>query len=278
MNQLQHFPGVHALLEVMRRLRDPEHGCSWDLQQSMQSLIPYTLEEAYEVAAAITSGDMTAVQDELGDLLFQVVFYAHLAAEQQVFDFDAVAAQAADKLVRRHPHVFGGDDAQPRLTPAQVKQQWEQLKQQERQQQQASSVFAGMADNLPSVLQALKIQKRVASVGFDWPDVAPVLAKIREELAELEAELAAPDHQDRIEAELGDVLFAVVNLARHLQVNPEQALRRTNLTFQQRFQAIEQRLAARGQQPQQLSLELLEQEWQAVKQDARSGGEIPLSE
>lgn len=271
------FPGVAALVEVMRRLRDPHGGCSWDQQQTLTSLIPYTLEEAYEVAAALTSGQFDAIKDELGDLLFQVVFYTQLTSEQGQFDFDQVAAQCADKLIRRHPHVFANHGEQ--LDAAAVKAQWEQIKQQERQQQQAnSSVFAGMADNLPSILQAVKIQKRAASVGFDWHDMQPVIAKIREELDELEAELPQPDNHDRIEAELGDLLFAVVNLARHAQVNPEQALRRTNHTFQQRFMAIEQNLAERGLSAEQLSLEQLEQEWQAVKKSARRNGEIKLSE
>ena len=271
------FPGVAALIEVMRRLRDPHGGCSWDQQQTLTSLIPYTLEEAYEVAAALTSGDFTAIKDELGDLLFQVVFYTQLTSEQNQFDFDQVAAQCAEKLIRRHPHVF--DNQGEQLDPAAVKAQWEQIKQQERQQQStSSSVFAGMADNLPSILQALKIQQRAASVGFDWHELQPVIAKIREELHELEAELPHANNADRIEAELGDLLFAVVNLARHSQVNPEQALRRTNQTFQQRFMAIEANLAARGLQPAQLSLEQLEQEWQAVKKSAAHSSEIKLSE
>ncbi len=271
------FAGVAALLEVMRRLRDPNGGCSWDQQQTLTSLIPYTLEEAYEVAAALTSGNLDDIKDELGDLLFQVVFYSQLTREQGHFDFDQVAGHCAEKLIRRHPHVFANQGEQ--LDPAAVKAQWEQIKQQERQQQQAnSSVFAGMADNLPSILQALKIQKRAASVGFDWHQLAPVVAKIREELEELEVELAQQNNQQRIEAELGDLLFAVVNLARHAQVNPEQALRRTNHTFQQRFMAIEANLAARGMQPQQLSLAELELEWQRVKKTAAQSGEIKLSE
>lgn len=273
----QQFPGVAALLEVMRRLRDPDGGCSWDQQQTLTSLIPYTLEEAYEVAAALTSGNMAAIKDELGDLLFQVVFYSQLTQEQGEFDFDQVAAQCADKLIRRHPHVFANSGEQ--LDPAAVKAQWEQIKQQERQHQQPNnSVFAGMADNLPSILQALKIQKRAASVGFDWHELAPVIGKIREELDELEAELPLANNSDRIEAELGDLLFAVVNLARHAQVNPEQALRRTNHTFQQRFEAIEANLTKRGLQAQQLTLEQLEHEWQAVKKSAALNGEIKLSE
>ncbi|WP_127348173.1 nucleoside triphosphate pyrophosphohydrolase [Pseudidiomarina mangrovi] len=273
----QQFPGVAALLEVMRRLRDPDGGCSWDQQQTLTSLIPYTLEEAYEVAAALTSGNMAAIKDELGDLLFQVVFYSQLTQEQGEFDFDQVAAQCADKLIRRHPHVFANGGEQ--LDPAAVKAQWEQIKQQERQHQQPNnSVFAGMADNLPSILQALKIQKRAASVGFDWHELAPVIGKIREELDELEAELPLANNSDRIEAELGDLLFAVVNLARHAQVNPEQALRRTNHTFQQRFEAIEANLTKRGLQAQQLTLEQLEHEWQAVKKSAALNGEIKLSE
>ncbi|MDN7126619.1 nucleoside triphosphate pyrophosphohydrolase [Pseudidiomarina sp. 1APP75-27a] len=253
----------------MRRLRDPETGCPWDLKQSLSSLIPYTIEEAYEVAAAITEGDDDAIKDELGDLLFQVVFYTQLTQEQGKFSFDEVAQQTADKLIRRHPHVFGETQAQ---SDAEIKAQWEQIKQQERADQGAdASVFAGIPDNLPSILLAQKLQKRAANVGFDWPSVTPVLDKIQEEIAEVEAELnAAQLDQQALADEIGDVLFAVVNLARHAQVNPEHALRRTNLKFKQRFQAIERRLAEQGRSAEQLSLAELEDEWQQVKRRLQS--------
>ncbi|WP_258806942.1 nucleoside triphosphate pyrophosphohydrolase [Pseudidiomarina sp. CB1] len=261
------FPGVAALLEVMRQLRDPEHGCPWDLKQTLTSLIPYTIEEAYEVAAALTEGNLAAIKDELGDLLFQVVFYTQLTSEAGQFSFDEVAAQTADKLIRRHPHVFGDENAQ---TDAEIKAQWEAIKQQERVEKgEVESVFQGIPDNLPAILQAQKLQKRAANVGFDWPNIAPVVAKIQEEIAEVEAELDA-EHIDQqaLEDEIGDVLFAVVNLARHAQVNPEHALRRTNLKFKRRFQAIEQRLAEAGKTAEDMNLEELEECWQQVKRDS----------
>lgn len=258
------YPGIDALLQVMRRLRDPNGGCPWDLQQTLTSLIPYTIEEAYEVAAAITEGDLAEIKDELGDLLFQVVFYSQLTAEQGDFTFDEVAAQTADKLIRRHPHVFGDSDTQ---TDAEIKAQWERIKQQERNEKgQTETVFDGIPANLPAILTAQKLQKRAATVGFDWPDIEPVAAKVREELAETLAELEAESvDQDAVEAEIGDLLFAVVNLARHAQVNPEQALRRTNSKFKRRFQHIEDRLREQGKQPEQLTLDELENYWQAAK-------------
>ncbi|KFZ31742.1 nucleoside triphosphate hydrolase [Pseudidiomarina salinarum] len=258
------YPGVDELLQVMRRLRDPAGGCPWDLQQTLTSLIPYTIEEAYEVAAAITEGDLGEIKDELGDLLFQVVFYTQLTAEQGDFTFDEVAAQTAEKLIRRHPHVFGDSTTQ---SDAEIKAQWERIKQQERSEKgQAATVFAGIPANLPAILTAQKLQKRAATVGFDWPQVAPVADKVREELAEVMAELErdVTDH-DAVEAEIGDLLFAVVNLARHVQVNPEQALRRTNTKFKRRFQHIEARLREQGLQPDELTLAELEAYWQAAK-------------
>ncbi len=260
------FPGVAALLEVMRCLRDPETGCPWDLKQTLTSLIPYTIEEAYEVAAALTEGDMSAIKDELGDLLFQVVFYTQLTSEEGLFSFDQVAAQTADKLIRRHPHVFGDNTAQ---TDAEIKAQWEAIKQQERLEKgETHSVFQGVPDNLPAILQAQKLQKRAANVGFDWATIGPVLDKIQEEISEVKAELAAETiDQQALESEIGDVLFAVVNLARHAQVNPEHALRRTNLKFKQRFQAIEKRLAEAGKSAEELDLDELEAYWQEVKRD-----------
>lgn len=270
------FPGVAALLEVMEQLRHPEFGCPWDLEQTLTSLIPYTIEETYEVAQALTDGHYPDIKDELGDLLFQVVFYTQLTHESGHFSFDDVARQTASKLIRRHPHVFHADGtplgaADERPSQAQIKARWEAIKQEERAEKQheqplESTVFANIPDQLPSILRALKLQKRAASVGFDWATTEPVIAKIREELAEVEVEIAKADQQ-ALEGEIGDLLFAVINLARHVQVNPDHALRRTNQKFQQRFQAIENNLAAQGRSPSELSLAELETYWQNVKQD-----------
>ncbi len=261
--QAKTMPGIQALVAVMEALRDPEQGCPWDLKQSMQSLIPYTIEEAYEVAAAITAGDSDEIKDELGDLLFQVVFYAQLGQEQDLFNLDDIAAHTAAKLTRRHPHVFGDQQAS---TDAEIKAQWEQIKAEERAEKGAvNSVFDGIPSNLPSILLASKLQKRAANVGFDWTETAPVIDKIKEELAEVEAELVNGD-QDALASEIGDLLFSVVNLARHVQVNPEHALRLTNHKFMQRFRHIEAHLAAASQRPEELTLDELEALWQAAKQ------------
>jgi len=258
---MSEFIGIAALTEVMRRLRDPEGGCPWDLKQSFESLLPYTIEETYEVVDAIQSGDMAAIKDELGDLLFQVVFYAQLAQEQGDFSFDDIAAHTADKLIRRHPHVFGNDNER-NLSDAAIKAQWEHIKQQERTEKNSrASVFDDIPSQLPSILKAAKLQKRAASVGFDWQDAEPVYAKVEEEIGEVK-DATEPEH---IEEEIGDLLFAVVNLARHKQVNPEAALQRANEKFKRRFQAIEQRLSEQGKHPQDCNLEQLEGYWQAVK-------------
>lgn len=274
------LPGMTELLRVMTALRDPDYGCPWDLKQTNTSLIPYTIEEVYEVAEAIEQGEPLALRDELGDLLFQVVFYSQLAVEQQQFSFDEVAAQMAAKLIRRHPHVFH-DDGTPlnvsgqAKTDAEIKEKWEQIKQQERLEKAArqtsagtattpATVFADIPRQLPAILAAQKLQKRAASVGFDWDTIAPVCAKVEEELAEVKVEIEANDHA-ALTDEIGDLLFAVVNLARHCQVNPETALQQTNAKFKRRFQAIEQNLAARGLTAEQLELDELEEEWQQVK-------------
>lgn len=263
--------GVRALLEVMERLRDPDTGCPWDQKQTMQSLLPYTQEEVYEVMAAIEQGNMDEIADELGDLLFQVVFYAKLGAEQAAFDFDSIAAGTAAKLIRRHPHVYA-EDGRPlgkndkRPSDAEIKARWEQIKQQERlaKAPEESTVFRDIPHNLPAILMANKLQKRAASVGFDWTEKAPVLDKIEEELDEVRVELER-GNQEAIAAEIGDLLFAVVNLARHCQVNPEAALQQTNRKFKQRFQAIEANLAAQGLTPAEQSLAELEALWGKVK-------------
>ncbi|RUO22684.1 nucleoside triphosphate pyrophosphohydrolase [Aliidiomarina iranensis] len=239
------LPNMNRLLDIMAALRNPEGGCPWDLKQTMESLIPYTIEEAYEVAAAITEGNIENIRDELGDLIFQVVFYAQLAKEQGEFDFDGIAEAIADKLVRRHPHVFADGEV---ADAEDVKRQWELIKKQERADKATDrSVFADIPSNLPAILQALKIQKRCAAVGFDWDEPEQVLAKISEETQEVAEELSASErHQEKVEEEIGDLLFATVNLARHCKVNPETALRRANVKFMQRFREVE-RLAEEQQ-------------------------------
>lgn len=242
--------GIDDLLLLMRRLRDPQTGCPWDLEQSIASLVPHTLEEAYEVADAAAQGDLGQLRGELGDLLFQVVFYAQLASEQGSFDWSAVVDGIVSKLLRRHPHVFPdgqlhGNPASPGLQSAQVAERWEQIKAEERAGQAQAPEQLSLLDDVPLALPALsraqKLQKRAASAGFDWPELAPVLDKLDEELAELREALAA-NQPERMAAELGDLLFTVVNLARHLQVNAEAALRGCNQRFEQRFRYIESRL------------------------------------
>jgi len=256
------------LLAVMAALRTPVTGCPWDLQQSFRTIAPYTIEEAYEVADAIVRGDLDDLRDELGDLLLQVVFHARMAQEQGAFDFGDVVQALTEKLVRRHPHVFG--DARG-LTPKAVEGLWERIKAQERAQKSpgrgregAVGALAGVPVGLPALTRALKLQAKAGKVGFDWNDPLAVLAKIREEADEIEAELAAGSRA-AAGAELGDLLFAVVNLARHLDVDPEATLRATNRKFEQRFAAIERSLAARGKTPQGATLEEMEALWNAAK-------------
>lgn len=236
------------LLYLMARLRDPENGCPWDLQQDFASIVPHTLEEAYEVADAIEREDFAHLPSELGDLLFQVVYYSQLGQELQLFDFATVVHSITEKLVRRHPHVFA--DGQLYTTTQavavnsdQVKERWEEIKQQERAEQAGSEQRVGiLADiplSMPALSRALKIQKRASSVGFDWSSLPPVLAKVDEELQEVRDALASGD-QAAISEELGDLLFATVNVARHLKVNPETALRAANIKFSERLQAVEQ--------------------------------------
>lgn len=262
------LPQVNRLLDIMAALRNPDGGCPWDLKQTMESLIPYTIEEAYEVAAAITDGDMHDIRDELGDLMFQVVFYAQLAKEQGDFDFDGIAEAVADKLVRRHPHVF----ADGSVTDSEdVKRQWEQIKKQERANKATdSSVFADVPTNLPAILQAMKIQKRCAAVGFDWHEAQQVLAKVTEETQEVADELTASERdQAKVQEEIGDLLFATVNLARHCKVNPETALRQANVKFMQRFREVERLAGERALALDSAGLERLEALWQEAKQILR---------
>ncbi len=264
-------PPIARLLAVMARLRDPDGGCPWDLEQSFETIAPYTIEEAYEVAEAITVGDRDALKDELGDLLLQVAYHARMAQEEGSFDFDDVATAIAEKMIRRHPHVFA--DASVADAAAQTGA-WESQKAEERARKAATegrtaSVLEGVSAALPALMRAVKLQRRAARVGFDWPDTGPVLAKIEEEIGELRAEITTGD-QDRLEDEMGDVLFAVVNLARHLGVDPETALRRCNAKFERRFRGVEDRLAERGQAPDTVSLDEMEALWVDIKLDEKS--------
>lgn len=253
---------MQELLAIMARLRDPEQGCPWDRRQDFASIVPHTLEEAYELAEAIEHNSGEAIRDELGDLLFQVVFYAQLGREAGWFDFEAVAAGICEKLRRRHPHVFGDVDV---ADEAKVHAQWEQIKAGERAGEGKAGTLAGVAANLPALTRARKLQKRAAGVGFDWADTAPVIDKIREELDEFGEELALSDNRDRLEEELGDFLFAGVNLARHAGIDPERALRRANRKFETRFAYIEARMAERGSTPADASLEEMDALWEEAK-------------
>jgi ATP diphosphatase len=258
---------IERLLEVMARLRDPERGCPWDREQDFATIAPYTIEEAYEVADAIARGDMADLEDELGDLLLQVVYHAQMAREAGRFDFETVARRIAAKMIRRHPHVFG--DAKVADSSAQTRA-WEESKALERRDRARASgeppgVLAGVPLALPALARAQKLQQRAARVGFDWPDSAGVLAKIEEELAEIRAELAIDGARQRLADEVGDLLFAVVNLARHLEVDAEAALRQASAKFERRFQAIEQAVRATGRKLEDASLDELEALWQHAK-------------
>ena len=254
---------ISRLIEIMKQLRDPEQGCPWDREQTIPSILPYTLEEVYELADAIERDDFPAIRDELGDLLFHLVFYARMAEESGRFDFDAVATGIVAKLERRHPHVFG--DARVDSAAAQSVA-WEKLKAEERRAGGAELRFLeGISAAMPAMLRAHKLQKRAATVGFDWSEPGPVLAKVEEELGEIKAAMAARAPAPVIAGEVGDLLFAVINCARHLGVDPELALRSTNAKFEQRFHAIEVELKARGRTLEQASLDEMEALWQAAK-------------
>jgi len=259
---------VQQLLDIMRALRDPDSGCPWDQQQNFQSLIPYTLEEAYEVADAIERNSAEDIKSELGDLLFQIVFYSQLAKEQKSFDFNDVAQSISEKLLRRHPHVFA--DATVTCAEDQTKE-WEKLKQQEREVKAAesSSLLSHLDDvsrTLPSLMRAEKLQKRAAREGFDWPDVKGVMAKIYEELDEVQQEIDAEvQEQKRLEDEIGDLFFSFINLSRHVGVDAEQSLRRTNLKFERRFRALEESANQKGVAVKEMTIDELEALWQEVK-------------
>ncbi len=266
------------LLHLMARLRDPQHGCPWDLKQDFRSIVPYTLEEAYEVADAIERGDFEHLPGELGDLLFQVVYYSQLAREEGRFDFAQVVDAITRKLVRRHPHVFPDGDLYgaldtPRLDEAAIKERWEDIKAEERAEKAAAPEQLSLLDDVPSTLPALsraaKLQKRAAQVGFDWPEALPVLDKVREELDEVLEAMSENDGPAIVE-ELGDLLFAVVNLTRHLNTDPETALRAANAKFERRFRFIEQALRDAGRPIENCDLEELDALWGEAKKAERS--------
>jgi ATP diphosphatase len=255
---------IARLIEIMAALRTPGSGCPWDLEQTFRTIAPYTLEEAYEVADAIARGDLDDLKDELGDLLLQVAFHARMAEEQGAFDFGDVVQTVTAKLVRRHPHVFA--DADGRTAKA-VEGLWERIKAQEkadRGEATPTGALAGVPVALPALTRALKLQDKAGRVGFDWNDPRAVLAKIREEADEIEAELDGPD-TSKAAAEVGDLLFAVVNLARHLSADPEDVLRQTNLKFERRFASIERALAERGKTPKDATLAEMDALWDAAK-------------
>ncbi len=259
---------IDELLDIMQRLRDPASGCPWDQQQTFQSLIPHTIEEAYEVAEAIEVGVGDELADELGDLLFQVVFYARIAEEEGLFDFARICCAISDKLIRRHPHVFAGEKI---ASVAEQSEAWERLKAGERAEKSVAEktrILDGVSSALPALTRALKLQKRAARVGFDWPDIQGVLAKVEEEIAEVEAELEEPVVADRMQHEIGDLLFAVVNLARHTGMDPETSLRQANRRFESRFAHVEDVLdGADGFA--QASLDQMEAAWQDAKDNEK---------
>ena len=259
--------GLPRLLAIMARLRDPERGCPWDLEQSFDSIAPYTIEEAYEVADAIARREFGELRDELGDLLLQVVFHARMAEEAGVFDFADVVRAISDKMVRRHPHVFGAESRDK--TAHQQSADWERIKAAERAGKPAhASALDGVAAGLPALTRAVKLQDRAARVGFDWPDAGAVLAKVAEESAELVAARDAGDAAG-VEEEYGDLMFVMANLARHLRVDPEAALRAANLKFTRRFRAIEAALAADGRTPADSDLAEMDGLWDAAKRSER---------
>lgn len=267
--------GIDRLLDVMAKLRDPNDGCPWDLAQRAETIVPHTIEEAYEVAEALETGDTAAELDELGDLLFQVVFYAQLASEDDRFTFDDIAASHAEKMVSRHPHVFTQEykDLNPN-----VHNVWEEGKARERAEKAAlagkakPSVLDGITQGLPAATRATKLQKRAARVGFDWPEIEQVVDKLDEEISEIKELLGNSNPKRELEAiedELGDVLFAVVNLARHLEIDPERALRGANRKFERRFRVVEQTLEAKEVDLVDAGLDEMEAAWREAKEAER---------
>jgi MazG family protein len=267
-------PRMNEILGIMVALRTPGTGCPWDLAQNFRTIAPYTIEEAYEVAEAIEAGDLPALRSELGDLLFQVVYHARMAEEQGAFTFDDVVAAITDKMVRRHPHVFG---TEAERAAGAAPGFWERAKAEERGRTQRDvdantrSVLDGVPAALPGFTRAVKLQNKAARVGFDWPSLSPVMEKLQEELKELEEAVAGtePDDRDNIEEEFGDLLFVVANVARHLHLDPEAALRRANQKFIRRFHAIERKLAEQGRTPLQSDLSEMDRLWDEAKREEK---------
>ena len=254
---------LDRLCQIMIQLRDPETGCPWDAAQDSASIAPYTIEEAYEVADAIQIGDRTAIRDELGDLLLQVVFHARIAEEEGSFALGDVAKSIADKMVARHPHVFGDGD---RPSVESQNELWEDIKARERVEKGETKLLNGIARSLPPMLRALKLQKRAARVGFDWPEIDQVLNKMREEAEELAVELASENKDPtRIQDEVGDLLFVAVNLARKAGVDPESALQKCNLKFENRFSYVEEQIISKYKNFNDVSLDVMEEYWQDAK-------------
>lgn len=269
----QNFPETYSvddLIYLMQRLREPEGGCPWDLKQSYKTIAPSTLEEAYEVVDAIESGDFDHLKEELGDLLFQVIFYAQLGAEEQRFDFHSIASSLVAKLVRRHPHVFPDGTLQSRISPdaietdADIKLRWEQIKQGEREEKGKRSALADVPLNFPALSRSQKLQKRASHSGFDWPNIDGPLAKVEEELAEVREALTGGD-PEAIADELGDLMFAAVNVCRHAKVDAESALRSANAKFERRFNYVESSLAEQGVAVKDATLEQMDSLWDDAK-------------
>lgn len=255
---------LDRLLGIMKTLRDPQNGCPWDRQQTFATIAPYTLEETYEVLDAIQREDFADLRDELGDLLFQIVFYAQMASEQGQFNFDDICHAIIDKMERRHPHIFG--DAPPADSEQRVAQ-WERNKAAERAEKAQHSALDDIPDAMPALMKAYKIQKRCSAVGFDWDSLGPVLGKVHEEIDEVmhEAQQAVVD-EEKLEEEIGDLLFATVNLSRHLGSKAETALQKANRKFERRFRQVEHIIAERGLTMSEATLEQMEEAWQQIKQ------------
>ncbi|ERF77802.1 nucleoside triphosphate pyrophosphohydrolase [Gallibacterium anatis] len=258
---------LEKFAEIIAKLRDPNGGCPWDLEQTYQTMPPHILEEAYEVVEAINQDDRKELKEELGDLLMQVVFLSKLAQEEGAFTLDDVIDGITDKIIRRHPHVFGEIKAE---NSDEVLKNWENIKQQERYQKEQFSILDNVPIALPSLLRAAKLQKRCAKVGFDWSELEPTIQKVEEELQEVRDEVSKqPQNPQAIEEEIGDLLFASVNVARHLKLNPEEALRKANLKFERRFRQVEQSILASGRQLEQVSLAEMDLIWDQVKQQEK---------
>ena len=258
---------LEKFAEIIAKLRDPNGGCPWDLEQTYQTMPPHILEEAYEVVEAINQDDRKELKEELGDLLMQVVFLSQLAQEEGAFTLDDVIDGITDKIIRRHPHVFGEIKAE---NSDEVLKNWENIKQQERYQKEQFSILDNVPIALPSLLRAAKLQKRCAKVGFDWSELEPTIQKVEEELQVVRDEVSKqPQNPQAIEEEIGDLLFASVNVARHLKLNPEEALRKANLKFERRFRQVEQSILASGRQLEQVSLAEMDLIWDQVKQQEK---------